>query len=387
MKQKKANILPFPRFSSDNHAYAGMTINLNAVVENYNILCDFVFPSTVASVVKADAYGLGVVPVSRALYGAGCRDFFVAYMDEAYELKQGLGVEDARIYVLNGFFKHNHNEFAHEGFIPVLTDQEKVERFHDHFAHNHEKHPCVLHIDTGMNRTGLKHDALHTLTPFTQNMNVCMVISHLACAEDHGNPFNALQKNRFNEACDALNLKEGTIKSLANSGAMFHDRSFHMDMCRSGVSILMGQYLGQDELHQNMQHTFKVWSRIYQIQDIKAGESVGYGRSYTARNMRKIATIAMGYADGCPWRTGFEKGHAPYATIGSHKAPYVGRVSMDLVTLDVTDIPEHYLYEGAVVEIIGKDVSVFDVATWAGTLPYEVALKFGRRLQRNYIEF
>lgn len=377
----KTNLIPFPRFSTDSQAYSGITINLNAMVNNYHVLCALAGAEKISAVVKADAYGMGVVPVSRALYHAGCREFFVAYLDEAHELKQGLGVEDAKIYVLNGFFKGSEKEFSDEGFIPVLSDLDKVERWHDHSAHNKDKYPCVLHIDTGMNRTGVRFDEIDSILPLVHDLNVTLVMSHLACDDDIKHPMNTLQKERFEDAIKALNLKQARY-SLASSGMAF-ETSLHYDLCRIGIGILAGQH--GSYLAPHMQHTTKVWARLYQIQQIKKGETVGYGCTYTAPMNRKIATVAFGYADGAPWALSLA--NETYATIGGHKAPYVGRISMDLMTVDVTDIPEHYLYEGAVIELIGKDVSVFDMARWSGTRPNEVMIKFGRRLQRNYIEF
>lgn len=395
-----ATILPFPRFSVGNESYAGITINLNAIAQNYHTLYEKIsVQGGVAAVVKADAYGLGVVPVARSLYGAGCREFFVAYLDEAHELKQGLGAHDVKIYVLNGFFTQSEKEFSKEGFIPVLTDEGKVERWHDHSAHNNKKYPCVLHMDTGMHRTGLRHDMLHKIKPLLGDMNVALVMSHLSCGDDASNPMNMLQKERFDTIIQELSLPSSVRYSLANSAGISMGKGFHYDLCRPGGCILAGGHAGQQELSEGMENTFKVWTRIYQLQDVRPGDSIGYGATHVMTAKRKIATVAFGYADGCPWTLGAQdtsaKNHAntddhqniPYATMGGHKAPYVGRISMDLITLDVTDVPEHYLYEGAVVELIGKDVSVFDMARWSGTRPYEVMLKFGHRVQRNYIEF
>lgn len=381
----KPSIIPFPRFSSDSQAYSGITVNLNAVVNNYKVLCDRVFPSRIAAVVKADAYGMGVVPVSRALYLAGCREFFVAYLDEAHELKQGLGAMDVKIYVLNGFFKGSEKEFCEEGFLPVLTDVDKVERWHDFTAHNKKKYPCALHVDTGMHRTGVLPRDFQKILPLLPDLHVSLVMSHLACAEDEHHPMNTLQKERFDEAIQFLNIQGDVRYSLANSGGIFSkEASLRYDVCRPGVGILAGCE-SQNELSHVLQHTFKVWARIYQIQSVKKGETVGYSCAYEAPSDRKIATVAFGYADGCPWHLSLSD--EAHVTVGGHKAPYLGRVSMDLITVDVTDVPEHYLHEGAVVEMIGKDVSVFDMAKWSGTLAYEVMLKFGRRLQKNYIEF
>lgn len=379
----KASIIPFPRFSHDTHAYSGMTINLSAITHNYKTLCEIVGKTKIAGVVKADAYGAGLAPVTRSLYGVGCRDFFVAYLDEAYEAKQALsGASDANIYVLNGFMKGSEREFTEEGFIPVLTDPAKIERWHDLTAHNKKKFPCVIHLDTGMNRTGIRAEEISRINPLLSDLNVKVVMTHLACSEEQDNAMNDLQKERFDKALKQLSLPSTVIKSFANSGGLFHGSKYYYDMCRTGVALVAGY----KDCPNNLKPTIKVWARIYQIQTIQKGDTVGYGCTYHAPSQRKIATLTFGYADGYPAHN--SPSPLPhYVMIGSHKAPIIGRISMDLITIDVTDIPEHLVYENAVVELIGGDITIYDVAKWSNRLVYEQMLKFGQRLQRNYVEF
>ncbi len=376
-----ASIIPFPKHQPGKYAYCGLSIDLGSLKHNFATLQAALGTSICSAVVKADAYGLGIAPCTKALYEAGCRHFFVAYLDEALDLKHILPARDVKIYVLNGFMKGQEEEFLYNDFIPVLTDIEKVERWA--FFAKEDPLPAVLHIDTGMNRTGLRFDRMHhhVLDESLSRLNVQIVMSHLACAEDISNEFNEVQRKRFVNAVKQLRLSYKPQLSLANSGAIVLGSDYHYDIARPGIAL----YGCTASRSLPLKTTLRLWSRIYQIQTVPAHESIGYGRSYFTDADRKIATITLGYADGFSWKAGTMQ-HHPFVMVGKFKAPIVGRISMDLITIDITDVPSEYVYEGAVVDILNNDITVNHLAKWTATLPLEVILKFGNRLEKSYTE-
>ncbi len=385
-----ASIIPFPRQEEGHYHHCGLSIDLQALQHNFKTLQSLLGSSLCSAVVKANAYGLGIGPCARALYDVGCRHFFTAYLEEAIELKKNLlgyapsdiKNHETKIYVLNGFMKGQEEEFLAHGFIPVLTDIEKVERWASFSKQN--PLPTVLHLDTGMNRTGLRFDRLShsVLENSLSKLDIQIVMSHLACSDDKNNPLNELQRKRFTKAVQELKLPSKPQLSLANSrGICLLGPDYYYDMVRPGMAL----YGCATSYNKGLKSTLRLWARIYQIQTVPQNESIGYAQSYFTQSDRKIATVTLGYADGFAWNLG-AAGHEPFVMIGAYKAPIVGRVSMDLITIDVTDVPSEYIYEGAIVDILNETISVNDLAKWASTLPYEIMLKLGGRLHRHYHE-
>lgn len=393
------NVVPFPVSTpQEGYAYSKLIVDLKALQENYQLLQAHIGPGVRCSaVVKANAYGLGAGQCAKALYDAGCRDFFVAYLDEALDVKAALPPLSSNIYVLNGFMKGCEEEFFHGHIIPVLTDIEKVERFArtrrtflERHAPDKEKNhllfPASLHIDSGLNRTGIRFDRMDhpTLKESLKSFHLHMILGHLACSDDADNPFNEEQRRKFMEGIRTLNLSYKPLLSFANSGAIALGPDYHYDMVRPGRAL----YGCSSSTTANvfpLKPVVRIWARIYQIQTVPAFETIGYAQHYRSDGTRTIATLTLGYADGYPWSASFSK-EQPYVMIGGQKAPVLGRVSMDLLTVDVTDIPSEYVYEGAIVDIVNDTVTLNKVAEWSGTLPHEVTLRLGERLSKVYEE-
>jgi alanine racemase len=350
-----------------------LTVDVDAVVANYRLLVDRVRPAKVAGVVKADAYGLGAIPIARALARAGCETFFVAHVEEGMALRDVL--PKSHILVLHGFYRHAMAEFAAKRLIPVLSSLEQVEAWLD----CGRGQPSVLHFDTGMSRLGLTAREAEILLSDPQRLkklNVRLVMSHLACADDLGHPKNREQLDRFEAIHQRFQRVPG---SLCSSGGCFLTSEFMFDWVRPGIALYGGHPLKDGP--NPMYPAVELKAPLLQVRAIDSGESVGYGATYVASGPRRLGVVAIGYADGLIRALG-NRGHGVIAGV---KCPIVGRVSMDLATLDVSAVPIASLASGTPVEFIGPHQPVDDLAKAAGTLAYEVLTRLGPRVERRYV--
>jgi len=367
-------------FHQDLAAFAGgrLTVDLGAIRANYETVAKLVFPARTAAVVKADAYGLGVAPVARALLAAGCLDFFVAHLAEAWELAPTLPAA-AKLYVLNGLQPGAESVCADLGAIPVLNAPEQVTRWREEAAARGRALPAVLQVDTGMSRLGLPPEdfaRLATAADLLAGIDVVMVMSHLACADVAGAPANAEQLARFERLAA---LMPDTPRSIANSGGVFAGPGFYGDMVRPGLALYgAGPFEGEVS---PMRPVVMLEARVIQIRQIEPGTGVGYGLTFTAERPMRIATVAVGYADGWPRSLG-GRGAAYFAGV---RLPIVGRVSMDSMTIDVSGLPDGALQAGDGVELIGPHQTLEAVAASAGAIPYEILTGLGRRYARRYV--
>ncbi|QKP78785.1 alanine racemase [Methyloligella sp. GL2] len=363
-------------------APAVLTIDLDALAANYRFLRDRAAPAECAAVVKADAYGLGVDKVAPVLWNEGCRSFFVATLGEALTLRALL--PEAIIYVFDGLLPGTAPVFAENAIRPVLNSADEIAEWAAFCAETGAKHPAAIHIDTGMNRLGLSG---HELEQFldgktdTSAFALTLVMSHLACADTPEHPANAAQQTRFAQAISRL---PQVTASLANSGGVVMGADYHFDLVRPGIALYGGQ--PSEACEHRFQTVVTLSCRILQIREAGAGETVGYGATKTLQAPTRIATIAAGYADGLSWL--LSAGDAVdglHAYLGPHAAPILGRVSMDLVTLDVTGIPETHAKRGAFAEVIGPNVPLETLAGHASTVNYEVLTNICRRALRRFI--
>lgn len=342
-----------------------LTIDCGAVVRNWRRLCARHAPGAVAAVVKADAYGLGAAPIARALLAAGCKQFFVAHPSEGEALRDALG-EGPMIAVLNGFAPG-----AHPRLTPVLNGLDEVR---GHAALGAE---ALLQIDTGMARLGLDASELDALAADPSPLRALRlrhVMTHLACADMPDHPLNALQAARFAAACARL---PPVPRSLANSSGLFLGPAFHSDLARPGCALYgINPMPGQPN---PMEAVVRLEVPILQLREIPEGATVGYGASWTARRPSRIATAAIGYADG--WLRA-QSGQG-FGLLHGQRAPLVGRVSMDLTTFDVTDIAA--ARAGDRIEVLGPAQDADGVAALAGTIGYEVLTSLGARYARTYL--
>ena len=348
-------------------------IDLAAIAENWRLLAARAAPGAVAGVVKANAYGLGADKVAPALRAAGCRHFFVAHLAEGIALRETLG-SGPMIAVLNGFAPGADGDAA---LVPVLNSLGDVLAHAAAGRSAGQARRALLHLDTGMARLGL--DAVEQARLVADHsllagLDLLYVMTHLACADEPDHPLNAEQAARFDRACAVLPKFK---RSFANSSGLFLGADYASDLARPGCALYgINPTPG---LPNPLRQVLRLEAPVLQIREIPAGASVGYGASFMAARPSRIATIAVGYADGY-LRSLSGQGGAAYRGL---MLPLVGRVSMDLITLDVTDVPG--LVPGDAVTLIGGAApSPDDLAARAGTIGYEILTSLGARYRRDY---
>lgn len=355
---------------------ATLEIDLGAIVANWRSLAArLASGAACAAVVKADAYGLGASAVAPALAAAGCGTFFVAQLDEAVALRQALG-QGPDIFVLNGCLPREEEIFQAHALIPVLNDRGQVALLAAQAARTGRRPRAALHLDTGMSRLGLTPGEAERLAgeqDARRAIDFVLVMSHLACAEETCD-MNAEQHARFVRLRAAW---PDTPASLANSSGIFLGPSFHFDLARPGAALYgINPVPGRPNPQRAV---VTLTAPVLQIRDIAPPETVGYGASFRATAPMRVATIALGYADGWP-RTLSGRGKASVAGMA---LPFLGRVSMDTIVIDATCAPA--LRTGDRVTLLGDDIGVDDVAADAGTIGYEILTGLGRRFARVHL--
>ncbi len=363
--------------TSEDRAGAVLTIDLDAIAANWRTLKDHLAPGAdCGAAVKADAYGLGVDRVAPVLFGQGCRRFFVATIDEGIALR-GL-LPAAEIYVLCGPLPRTNAAFVEHGLRPVLNTPGQIAQW-EAAAALPDAPPCALHIDTGMSRLGLAGDELAALAaePRTvAGLRPALVMSHLARSEDEDAPMNARQLAAFRAARAML---PGLPASLANSGGILLGEAYHLDLVRPGAALY--GLPPRPDAAAIIAQVVRLQGKIIQVRDVDTPMTVGYGASHRIGRKGRLATVAVGYADGY-LRSLSNRGHA---VVASMRVPIVGRVSMDLMTIDVTEVPEALARPGDLVDLIGPGYTADDMAADAGTIGYEVLTSLGRRHHRRYV--
>jgi len=361
---------------------ARLTVRLGAIAANYRTYRRMTGPASVAAVVKADAYGMGAARVGPALAEAGCDSFFVARLEEGIALRPLL--PKARIFVLDGAHPDSVPALMRFALTPVLNSLTQIAAWSAAAGAGACALDAVLHVDTGMSRLGLPRDELAVLAAEHRKrlagLNLVLVMSHLACGDEPGNKMNHLQLSRFREALSVLPPAPASL--AASHGAMLSP-DYHFDLVRPGVALYGADPQNPeghaDSARPNLMQTAAILTaRILQLRRIDLGESVGYAATFHAKRPSMIATIALGYADGIP-RALSNRGSA---AIRGARVPIVGRVSMDLMTLDVTDLAE-LPQLGEEAEIMGDTVTLGEVAMGAGTNEYEILTRL-RRVPRAY---
>ena len=363
--------------SAERAALAILTIDLAAIAENYRMLAAKVAPAECAGVVKADAYGLGAAQVTPAVWRAGCRTFFVATLPEGLALRTLL--PDATVYVLNGLHGAGPPAFIAAGLRPVLVSLQEV----DTWLAAADANPAAragLHLDTGMARLGMPADELDDLIADggkLERLRPSLVMSHFACADTPEHPLNREQPQRFQAALSRLALP-GVTRSIAASSGIFLGQEQALDLVRPGAALYGIAPLPNQP--NPMRQVVRLQAKILQVRRVDAGSTVGYGATHRFDRPTRLATIGVGYADGFMRALSNRGG----AYLGDRRAPIVGRVSMDLVTIDISGIPEQEAQVGALVDLIGPHNPVDTVATEAGTIGYEILTSLGQRYYRRY---
>jgi alanine racemase len=373
--------LPISLKSSPNdRAGAVLTIDLAALVENWRILKARCTAKDTGAVIKADAYGIGAVHAARALKAAGCSTFYVAHIDEGIAVRAAVGAEP-RVIVMHGPNPRTEADFAAHQLIPVLNTPQQIAGWRVFTESADLLSECLVHVDTGMNRLGLtaREFETHMAGDGFNGLYPLALMSHLACAEvDH--PLNEAQRGRFAALLAAFRGKHPDAKgSFANSSGIFLGPAYHYDFARPGVA-LYGVNPTPDRPNP-MIPVVRLAARIIQVRCVDQASTVGYGASVLAPDGAKLATVSIGYADGVPrsWGPGGQ------GFVDGIRCPVMGRVSMDLVIFDVSNVPDSSLHPGAMMEIIGTQATVDEVATAAGTIGYEILTSLGGRYHRHYL--
>ena len=363
-----------------NHSTAAtLTIDLEAIVHNWHFLgAQSGRDTACAAVVKADAYGLGVAKVAPALYQAGCRQFFVALVDEGVRLR-GLLPRDADVYVLHGALPGAELDCWEHGLIPVLNSPDQIERWSNLASQQGTTLRAALQFDTGMGRLGLEGRDFDSLGPDTlAGIEPILLMSHLVSAEDPADPINIRQLEQFRIARARW---RGLPCSLANSSGIFLGSDWHFELLRPGAA-LYGVAPVSDRPNP-MRPVVSLHCPLIQTRTVAPGEGVGYNHTWHATRTTRVGTISVGYADGY-LRALSNRGQVGFQ---GRSAPLIGRVSMDTITVDVTDLPEQALVPGAAFDLLDSTQDINQVASQAGTNAYEILTSLGARYRRQYLPF
>jgi alanine racemase len=367
-----------------------LTVDLDALVANYRLLQRRAAPARVAGGVKANAYGLGVARVGKALWNAGCRTFFVALPQEGVELRAAL--PEAEIYVLNGTFgPEAAPAFAAHRLMPVIGSPADISCWEAFgWDDGDSPRPCALHVDTGMNRLGLTHDealAFAAENGLTGALTPRLLMSHLACGDETLHPLNRRQLESFQAVRAAF---AGVESSLSNSGGVFLGPDFHFDLARPGIALYGGKPFNDGE--NPMRAVATLEARVVQVRRARSGETASYGAHGRLARDSIIAVVSVGYADGyhrassfagVPLRNALAEGG--HGFVHGRPVPVVGRVTMDLTLFDVTDLGPDGVAVGDWIELFGENIPVDEAAGAAGTISYELLTSLGHRYQRRYV--
>jgi alanine racemase len=357
-----------------------LTIDLAAIEANWKRLAGMTIPVECAAVVKGDGYGCGLEPVTTRLYKAGCRTFFVADIVEGQRVRALAA--DATIYVLAGVMPSTGPALAESNLRPVINSPTELAEWDAFVATTGWQGGAALHIDTGMNRLGLTLDEAVAIAPRakSQSHGFTLLMSHLACADTPDHPLNDKQVRVFREL---RILYRGIPSSLANSPGIFLGGTVHCDLVRPGAALYgVNPTPGRAN---PMRPVVELKGRIIQVRQAGKGETVGYGAAFTTARPSRLAIVAVGYADGYARAAGAVKGKSGAdAIVAGRRCPVVGRVSMDLLAIDVTDLPDGSARRGDFATLIGGGIGVDEVGAATGTIAYEVLTSLGRRYHRVY---
>ena len=356
-----------------------LDIKIGSVINNYNKIKNKVSKNCdVAATVKADAYGLGIKPIVKSLIANKCGIFFVATLTEGIELRNIN--KRISIYVLNGLNDENIKTFYRHNIIPVINSLAQLKRAESFSLNKRNPIKIALHFDTGMSRLGLDNWETEVLLKrkkfLIKNTHINLVMSHLACADNSQNKKNNKQLKRFKEISKHFpNVK----LSLSNSAGILLGKKYHFDLVRPGISL----YGGNCSLVRtnNYDHVVSLKAKIIQTRIINKGETVGYGSTYKAKRRMMIGTIPIGYGDG--FNRLFSNQIELYYK--NRKVKIVGRVSMDLITVDLTKFIKNKTWEKDYIELINSKNNIDYLSKVIKTIPYEILTSLGNRYQRRYI--
>ncbi len=362
-----------------------LEINTNIIKDNYSILKQL-STSEVAGVVKANAYGLGATEIAEILISSGCSKFFVATLEEGIKLRKCH--HDIEIYVLSGIFKGEEGYFLEANLVPVANSLHQVEIINNFSKSRNSKMNAILHIDSGMNRLGIPtYEATYLCKKIDilSNININFIMSHLSSSEED-NEHNMLQlatfldlKNQLSDSLSEKSKKTSLKASIANSAGILLGKDYHLDLVRPGAAIYGLNLNSKMSVFRN---PIRLFSRLIQVKNLGVGESIGYNLTCKLEKDAIIGTIPVGYADGI-FRSLSNIGSC---YINGYEAKILGRVSMDLINLDLSNIPEQFRKEGQEVDILCSSQTPDMLAKQAGTIGYEILTSLGERYKKIYLK-
>lgn len=350
-----------------------MIVDQAVIQHNYSYLKQHFKGEGVSAVAKDNAYALGVEGVIPALSKEGCRHYFVATLEEARALRPYAG--KAKIYILNGVYDAIEPEILEEGFVPVLISYPQLERWVTHAKKVDKKLKCIIHFDTGMSRSGFSQQEAEILIQnksLLDYLDVGYWMSHLACSDQPTHPLNEEQRLRFQAITSQLPSHKITF---VNSDGVFLDPKFHCDLARPGLSLY-----GYNSANQGLKSAVSVYAKILQIRPVRKGETIGYGATHTFEKKGRVATLATGYAHG--WTT--LQSNKGFVAFKGRKLPIVGRVSMDLMGVDISAISDEEIHENQWIELLGPTISPKSLGKSGLAIPYEIILSL-RNHYRVYV--
>jgi alanine racemase len=352
-------------------------IDLATIRENYLKLKSAAKNSICAATVKANAYGLGLKDIALTLSKAGCTNFFVAALGEAVFLRKHL--KDANIYVFHGIKKEEAASFFQYDITPILNDIEQIEIWNEFAKLSKRKLPAILHFDTGINRLGMDPEDAKTINlnkKILQHLDLQFIMSHLACSNEIDNVRNQQQLDKFLEICKYFPKVK---RSISNSGGIFLGNEYHFDMVRPGAAIFGVN--PTPYTNNPMKNSLYLYTKIIQIKTVKRDGMIGYGNMCPVKKGMRIATIPIGYADGYA-RSLTNKG---YCFFNNTRLIAMGKISMDMTVIDVSNIEDGQIKKGDLVEIIGDNINIEELAKMAGTISYEILTSLGERFRLKYL--
>ena len=360
------------QITSEPTAGPWVEVNLDALCANFALIKGATNAET-AAVVKCDGYGLGAAKIAQTLaQREGCRSFFVAYPEEGVRLRKALKdlAPDAAIYVFSGPLPKTIDHFKSANLIPVLNTPEQAKNW----SIGAPNAIAAVHVETGMNRLSASETDFKNIAAIN-DLNVDLIMSHLACSSQPAHPHNVEQLKRFRALAD---LFPNARRSLAASGGSLMKTDYHFDLLRVGIALYGGSPF--DDADDRISPVAALKAPIIQIRTIGPGAAVGYDATFKADRVSHVATVALGYGDGYPRMAS----NRAEAALNGGRVPVVGRVSMDLITLDVTDLPQTPQV-GDIVEFFGPTLPIHDVATACGTISYELLTGLGGRVDHRYL--